>query len=76
MNFIIFIFNMFYVNLNYITIPFKIISNNEPEKFSSINEYFTYWEYLSFYGNVSIGTPVQKIIGKISFDDYGISILN
>ena len=76
MNFIIFIFNMFYVNLNYITIPFKIISNNEPEKFSSINEYFTYWEYLSFYGNESIGTPVQKIIGKISFDDYGISILN
>ena len=75
-NFIIFILNMFYVNLNYITIPFKIISNNEPEKFSSINEYFTYWEYLSFYGNVSIGTPVQKIIGKISFDDYGISILN
>ena len=60
----------------YITIPFQIINNKEPEIFISLDDYFTYWNNLSFYGELLIGSPQHKILTKLSFDDYGISILN
>jgi len=63
-------------NEKYITIPFNIIYNNEPEIFSSLDDYFRSWYEISFYGQISVGTPPQKIITKLNFDDYGISILN
>ena len=60
----------------YIVIPFQIINNIEPEIFASLDDYFTYWYNLSFYGELLIGTPPKKILTKLSFDDYGLSILN
>ena len=60
----------------YITIPFKIITKKEPDIFFSLEDYFTYWQNLSFYSESLIGTPKQKILTKLTFDDYGISILN
>ena len=60
----------------YITIPFKIITNKEPDIFLSLDDYFNYWLNLSFYSESLIGTPKQKILTKLTFDDYGISILN
>ena len=60
----------------FIIIPFKIINKEEPEKFISIDDYFTYWYNFDFYSELLIGTPIQKILTKLSFDDYGISILN
>ena len=38
----------------YIIIPFKIINKEEPDKFISINDYFTYWYNLNFYSELSI----------------------
>ena len=61
---------------NYIKIPFKAINENEPEVFNSLDDYFKSWYYMSFYGQVSVGTPPKKVITKLNFDDYGISILN
>ena len=61
---------------NYIKIPFKVINENEPEVFNSLDDYFKSWYYISFYGQVSVGTPPKKVIAKLNFDDYGISILN
>ena len=63
-------------NEKYITIPFKVVNNNEPEIFSSLDDYFRSWYEISFYGQISVGTPPQKLITKLTFDDYGISILN
>ena len=63
------------INGKYITIPFKILYNEEPEIFSSLDDYFRSWYELSFYGEISVGSPPQKIITKLNFDDYGISIL-
>lgn len=60
----------------YITIPFKIISKKEPDIFNSIEDYLYYWQDLSFYSESLIGTPKQKILTKLTFEDYGISILN
>ena len=60
----------------YITIPFKIINKEEPDKFVSIDDYFAYWYNLNFYSELLIGTPKQKILTKLTFDDFGISILN
>ena len=60
----------------YITIPFKIIYNNQPKIFSSLDDYFRSWYEIQFYGEISVGTPPQKIITKLTFDDFGISILN
>ena len=60
----------------YITIPFKIIQKQEPEKFITLDDYFTYWNNLSFYGELLIGTPSQKILTQLSFDDFGVSLLN
>ena len=60
----------------YITIPFQIIFNKEPDYFTSLNDYFKSWYDIPFYGQISVGTPPQKIITKLSFEDYGISILN
>ena len=59
-----------------IIIPFKIIQKVSPEYFLSLDDYFTYWHELSFYSELLIGTPEQKILTKLTFDDYGISILN
>ena len=59
-----------------IIIPFKIINKKEPEIFISISDYFTYWQNVSFYSELLMGTPNQKILTKLTFDDYGISILN
>ena len=61
---------------NYIKIPFKVINENEPEVFNSLDDYFKSWYYISFYGQVSVGTLPKKVIAKLNFDDYGISILN
>ena len=61
---------------NYIKIPFKVINENETEVFNSLDDYFKSWYYISFYGQVSVGTPPKKVIAKLNFDDYGISILN
>ena len=63
-------------NENYITIPFQVIFNNEPDNFTSLNDYFKFWYDIPFYGQISVGTPPQKIIAKLSFEDYGISVLN
>ena len=60
----------------YITIPFKVIYNNEPDNFTSLTDYFKFWYDIPFYGEISVGTPPHKITTKLSFDDYGISILN
>ena len=60
----------------YITIPFRIINKEEPTIFLSLDDYFNYWQNLSFYSELLIGTPEQKILTKLTFDDYGISILN
>ena len=60
----------------YITIPFNIIHKDEPDSFSSLDDYFNYWSEIEFYGELSEGTPPQKIITKLTFEDYGISILN
>jgi hypothetical protein len=61
---------------NYIKIPFNVIYENEQEVFNSLDDYFKSWYYISFYGQISVGTPPKKIIAKLNFDDYGISILN
>ena len=60
----------------YIKIPFKIINKEEPNRFNSLEDYFTYWYNLSFYSEILLGTPEQKILTKLTFDNYGISILN
>ena len=60
----------------YITIPFRIIKKDEPNLFLSLDDYFNYWYNLSFYSELLIGTPEQKILTKLTFDDYGMSILN
>ena len=60
---------------NYIKIPFNVINENESEVFNSLDDYFKSWYYISFYGQISVGTPPKKIIAKLNFDDYGISIL-
>ena len=36
----------------YITIPFKIINKEEPDKFVSIDDYFAYWYNLNFYSEL------------------------
>ena len=81
--FINFIFqNFIFINIinftiqKYITIPFNIIHKDEPDSFSSLNDYFNYWSEMEFYGEISIGTPPQKIETKLTFEDYGVSILN
>ena len=61
---------------NYITIPFEIFKKNEPLKFDNLQQYFDYWEDLLFYGEISIGFPPKKIVSKISFEDFGSSVLN
>ena len=60
----------------YITIPFKIIHKDEPDSFSSLDDYFNYWSEIEFYGEISVGTKPQKILTKLTFEDYGISVLN
>ena len=75
-NIIFFLFILKLSSEEYITIPFKIITNKEPDIFLSLEDYFTYWLNLSFYSESLIGTPKQKILTKLTFDDYGISILN
>ena len=75
-NIIFFLFILKLSSEEYITIPFKIITNKEPYIFLSLEDYFTYWLNLSFYSESLIGTPKQKILTKLTFDDYGISILN
>ena len=79
-NLILFIFILFntieLTKENYIKIPFKVINENEQEVFNSLDDYFKSWYYISFYGQISIGTPPKKVIAKLNFDDYGISILN
>jgi hypothetical protein len=78
-NLILFIFILFntieLTKENYIKIPFKVINENEQEVFNSLDDYFKSWYYISFYGQVSVGTPPKKVIAKLNFDDYGISIL-
>jgi hypothetical protein len=77
-NYII-IYILFLLHLTFeekIIIPFKIIQKVSPEYFLSLDDYFTYWHELSFYSELLIGTPEQKILTKLTFDDYGISILN
>ena len=80
MNSILFIFILFNTielsKENYIKIPFKVIYENEQDVFNSLDDYFKSWYYISFYGQVSVGTPPKKVIAKLNFDDYGISILN
>ena len=71
-----FIFILKLSSEEYITIPFKIISNKEPDIFNSIEDYLYYWQNLCFYSELLIGTPKQKILTKLTFEDYGISILN
>ena len=74
---ILFLFSILILSKEeYITIPFQIINNKEPEIFASLDDYFSCWYNLSFYGELSIGTPPQKILTKLSFDDHGISFLN
>ena len=74
--------NIIFINIislsigKYITIPFNIINKDEPDSFSSLNDYFNYWSELEFYGEISVGTPPQKIVTNLSFEDYGVSILN
>ena len=79
-NSILFIFILFNTielsKENYIKIPFKVIYENEQDVFNSLDDYFKSWYYISFYGQVSVGTPPKKVIAKLNFDDYGISILN
>ena len=75
-NIIFFLFILKLSSEEYITIPFEIITNKEPDIFLSLEDYFTYWLNLSFYSESLIGTPKQKILTKLTFDDYGISILN
>ena len=77
-NYII-IYILFLLHLTFeekIIIPFKIIQKVSPEYFLSLDDYFTYWHELSFYSELLIGTPEQKILTKLTFYDYGISILN
>ena len=77
---IIIFFSLFFLiklsNEEHIIIPFKIINKKEPEFFISIEDYFTYWQNLSFYSELLLGTPNQKVLTKLTFDDYGLSILN
>ena len=77
-NFIL-IYLFFLLKLSFcenIIIPFKIIYKSEPEFFITLDDYFTYWSEISFYSDLLIGTPNQKILTKLTFDDYGISVLN
>ena len=60
----------------YLTIPFKVVYSYEPDSFTTLDDYFNYWSYISLYGEISVGTPPHKIITKLTFDDYGISVLN
>ena len=64
------------VDTNYIIIRFKVIKDREKDKLNDFNDYFNFFEYLSFYGEISLGTPQRKILAKLSFDDYGVSVLN
>ena len=73
----IFLLNVFkFTNEKYIIIPFKVIHRSESDIFTSLDDYFRSWYEISFYGQISVGTPPQKIIVKLNFDDYGVSILN
>ena len=77
--FLLFIIFLTIINVlkgKYITIPFKVVYNNEPETFSNFIDYYNSWHEISFYGDISVGTPPNKIITKLTFEDYGISILN
>ena len=74
---IIFLFCIINVSLEeYIIIPFQIINQKDPEIFKSLDDYFLYWNNLSFYSESLIGTPKQKILTKLTFDDFGVSVLN
>ena len=71
--FFIYIILIFVNNSNqaYVTIPFKIYWNEEPSKYSSIEDYFTYQSDLKYYGQISIGENKIQIPIFFSFDDFG-----
>ena len=60
-----------YTKLSYVSIPFKIYHEEEPSKYSSIEDYFTYQSELKYYGQISIGEKEVPIPIFFSFDDFG-----
>ena len=77
-NFILYIilFNIITITKEkYITIPFKILHKDE-QIFTNFDDYYNSLHDMIFHGEISVGTPPQKIITILNCEDYGISILN
>ena len=72
--FISFFFLLSFINLissSYVTIPFKIMKENEPSIYSSIEDYFSFNSNLQYYGEISIGEISYSIPVFLSFNDFG-----
>ena len=59
------------ISTSYVTIPFKIMKDNEPSSYSSIEDYFTYNSDLQYFGEISIGEISYSIPVYFSFNDFG-----
>ena len=74
----IFIISFILINLcsSIIVIPFKTYIQNEPDKFSSSSDMFSYWSKNIIYSNALIGTPPQNITIILNSQSYSSSIIN
>ena len=59
-----------------IVIPFKTYSTNEPDKFKSPSDIFTYLNKNILYSTILIGSPPQNISVLLNSQSYGSSIFS
>jgi hypothetical protein len=64
------------ISSSYVTIPFQILGKNEPLRYSSIEDYFTYNSDVEFYSEISIGESSTQIPLLLTFNDYGLYFIS
>jgi hypothetical protein len=64
------------ISSSYVTIPFQILGKNEPLRYSSIEDYFTYNSDVEFYSEISIGESSTPIPLLLTFNDYGLYFIS
>ena len=60
-----------YIITSYVTIPFQIYKKDEPNQYSSLEDYFKYNSDLQYFGEISIGEYQKPIPIVLSFNDFG-----
>ena len=74
---LLFFFSLFnIISSSYVTIPFRILKENEPLRYSSIEDYFDYNSNFQFYSEISIGESSTPIPLLLSFNDYGLYFIS